>query len=464
MLEPQGFVLIAACRANEQANEHAFEKGETSGALSYWLVDSLKQVGPGFTYKMLHDRVLAKVHGQFVAQTPQLEGEGNRVVFGSEELLPQYAVTVMKVNSNDTLTLNAGQAHAITPHARFNVFKLHETDLTKIDRRIALVEVTKTEAVESEARILERFGAGIPEPGCQAVLLDSGDLRLRRQVFLKFAGGVASASEPTQAKEIFDTVALQANGFVKITADRAEADYEVAIDDHDQYLICDPAGNEIPNLRPPLQANSENATVALVQRLVHLARYTSVRELNNNDPLSLVSRKLIVDVLGWQKKYTVEDKPRPKPFKGPYVVKHGEWVFMRIRNEYSEVLNITVLDLQPDWGITQMYPQRAGEFEPIEARGELVLPIQFTLPSDYKSGTDVIKVFATVEPTSFRWLELPSLDQGGVTNSLRGVPGKEIEEFLLAINQIDSSTRTGKVPSSSSALWAARQVEIEVRR
>ncbi len=464
LLEPQGFVLIAACRANEQANEHAFEKGETSGALSYWLVDSLKQVGPGFTYKMLHDRVLAKVHGQFVAQTPQLEGEGNRVVFGSEESLPQYAVTVMKVSSNDTVTLNAGQAHGVAPHSRFNVFQLHETDLTKVDRRIALVEVTETGAVESEARILERFGAaGIPEPGCQAVLLDVGNLRLRRQVFLQFAGGVASGSEPTHAKEIFDTFALQPNGFLKITADPEECDYQVAIDHNGQYVICDPAGNEFPNLRPPLHANDENVRVALVQRLEHLARYASVRELNNNDPLSLVSRKLIVDVLGWQKNYAIEEEPRPKPFKGPYVVKHGEWVFLRVRNEYPEVLNITVLDLQPDWGIAQMYPKRAGEFETIESRRELVLPIQFTLPPDYESGIDIIKVFATVEPTSFRWLELPSLDQPESTNR-RGVSAKEIEEFLSAIDQIDSGTRQGSVPTRSSALWAARQVEIEVQR
>jgi hypothetical protein len=464
LLEPQGFVLIAACRANEQANEHAFEKGETSGALSYWLVDSLKQLGPGLTYKMLHDRVLAKVHSQFAAQTPQLEGEGNRVVFGSEESLPQYAVTVMKVSSNDAITLNAGQAHGVTPHSRFNVFQLHETDLTKVDRRIAVVEVSKTGAVESEARILDRFGAGIPEPGCQAVLLEVGNLCLRRQVFLAFAGRVASESEPTHAKEIVDTVALQPNRFVKITANPEECDYRVAIDHNDRYVICDPAGNEFPNLRPPLHANNENAPVALVQRLEHLARYANVRRLDNNDPLSVVSRKLIVDVLGWQKNYVVEEKPRPKSFKGPYVVKHGEWVFLRVRNEYSEVLNITVLDLQPDWGIAQMYPKRAGEFESIDPDRELVLPIQFTLPSDYESGTDMIKVFATVEPTSFRWLELPSLDQPELINNLRGVSSKEIEEFLLTINQIDSGTRQGSVPISSSALWAARQVEIEVRR
>jgi|SRR5690242_9728126 len=75
LLEPEGYVLIAACRANEYANEIVFEGSEKNGALSYWLVDSLKQIGPEFTYAMLHTRLLAKVHGQFAAQSPQLQGE-----------------------------------------------------------------------------------------------------------------------------------------------------------------------------------------------------------------------------------------------------------------------------------------------------------------------------------------------------------------------------------------------------
>jgi hypothetical protein len=81
LLEPEGYVLIAACRAHEYANEVVFEGNKKNGALTYWLVDSFKQMGPGFTYKMLHDRILAKVHSQFAEQTPQLQGEGDRVVF-----------------------------------------------------------------------------------------------------------------------------------------------------------------------------------------------------------------------------------------------------------------------------------------------------------------------------------------------------------------------------------------------
>jgi hypothetical protein len=40
LLEPQGYVLLAACRASESAMEYPFDGEERNGALTYWLLDS----------------------------------------------------------------------------------------------------------------------------------------------------------------------------------------------------------------------------------------------------------------------------------------------------------------------------------------------------------------------------------------------------------------------------------------
>ena len=114
LLEPRGYTLLAACRASESAYEFPFDGRENNGALTYWLLDSLKQIGPGLAYKTLHERILAKVHGQFPSQTPQLQGEGNRVVFGSEQVQPHYAVVVMQMDTvKDQVLLEAGEAHGL---------------------------------------------------------------------------------------------------------------------------------------------------------------------------------------------------------------------------------------------------------------------------------------------------------------------------------------------------------------
>jgi hypothetical protein len=103
LLEPKGYTLLAACRANELAYEYPFNGKENNGALTYWLLDTLREAGPLFTYKMLSDRIMAKVHGQFAQQTPMLQGEGDVVVFGADRIQPFYAIPVLKTSGCDSM-------------------------------------------------------------------------------------------------------------------------------------------------------------------------------------------------------------------------------------------------------------------------------------------------------------------------------------------------------------------------
>jgi hypothetical protein len=80
----KGYVLLAACRPSEFAYEYPFNGKESNGALTYWLLDSLQNLSPDLTYKVIYDRINAKVHSKFTSQTPMLLGQGNSVVLGSD--------------------------------------------------------------------------------------------------------------------------------------------------------------------------------------------------------------------------------------------------------------------------------------------------------------------------------------------------------------------------------------------
>ena len=57
---------------------------------------------------------------------------------------------------------------------------------------------------------------------------------------------------------------------------------------------------------------------------------------------------------------------------------------------------MTVLDLQPDWRITQIYPADPGaNFVPIDAGQEQFFPLTAGRPQRYMEGKGVIKVSAT---------------------------------------------------------------------
>ena len=460
LLEPEGYVLLAACRSNEEANEHAFDGKQTHGVLTYWMIDSLQQVSVDVNYKTLHDNVLARVHSQFSDQSPQLEGEGNRVVFGATEVPSHYGVTVLKVNSDGTLVLNAGRAQGLRQGSRLHVFALNKTRLGDAERRIAEVELTTAGDVESRARILNQQPGKTVQPGCQAVLADVGVVRLRRRVGL--ITGPLSGVEATALEKIAHAVDRRDDGFVAIAGNGDAPDYLLMIDAKGEYAICDPAGFAIPNIRPALSVKNASPEI-VVQRLVHLARYANVRELDNNAPQSELARKITVELIGKATAYVDGEKPQLRSLKQRPTLNNGEWAFLRVKNNYSTAVNITVLDLQPDWAISQIYPARGAAFELLDPDQDLLLPMQMTLPPNYDRGTDIIKVFVTVEPTSFRWLELPTLDHPDFVGNVRGVPVNELESLLSAFSPVGARTRNATVSISAATLWTAHQVEIEVR-
>jgi uncharacterized protein YbdZ (MbtH family) len=468
LLEPQGYTLLAACRASESAYEFPFDGRENSGALSYWLLDSLKQIGPALTYKTLHERILAKVHSRFQYQTPQLQGEGDRVVFGSDQVQPQYAVLVMQVDApEERVMVGAGQAHGLRKGAQFAVYP-PGADLTRLDQRLALGQIVELGATESWVQITSKLRPDAIEHGSLAVLLDPGNIRLQRDVRVLIGQADTKSLVEQAIKE-------GGSGFLRLAADAEPVDFQVIVNDRSQYEIWDPAGAEIANLRPPIEAGERDAAARVVQRLVHLAKYRNVQELDNRDAMSPLARKLVVELAGVQSDFDPVDPPNPKPFGDPGntpTITEGEWTFLRIRNQLppgdpddpARILNVTVLDLQPDWGITQVFPSGAGFFEPLDPGQAILIPLRASLPAAYEEGTDILKVFATLGTTDFRWLELPTLDISPTRKAVCDMPENPLEELLASVAAREPGTRNLNPAAYPSREWTTAQVEVHIKR
>jgi len=464
LLEPRGYVLIAACRANEFANEVVFEGHEKNGALSYWLVDSLKQIGPDYTYAMLHTRLLAKVHGQFAAQSPQLQGEGQRVVFGVTERPQPRSFPVITAEPDGPVLINAGLAQGVEQGTQFGIYRTNEADFTDTEKRVAVVEVTETNPVTCQGKVVDQVDSTTIEVGYQAVRLEAGKIRLSGRVRVVAHEDQSEASLVT-LRAVED--ALKAPSGVVGAAENAETpDYLITVK-QDEFVICDVAGNPIPNLRPPVRVDDDDAVTRVIDRLTHLVKYTNVRELDNNDATSRISQKLIVEFVAAPPDFKpgLPIPPQSLATIGPSItVTHGGWAFLRIRNDYDpHVLNVTVLDLQSDWGISQIYPARAGSYEPVDPGRELILPLHVTLPDGYQAGTDIIKVFATIDTTSFRSLELPALDEPETRDRSLRRSANALEAFLANFESAQSA-RAAAVDVCATMEWAAHQVEIEIVR
>ena len=425
--QPRDYVLLAACRPSEYAYEYAVSGKERHGALTYWMIDTLTSSPSGLTYKTLHDRVSAKIQSKF-PQMPMLVGQSDRFVFGVERGSLQYAVNVLEVIEEEVteadsepkkvvkqVRLNTGMANGLSPGYRFAIYPFGITDFIQKNKQLAIVEIASVGASDAWADVIEVLGPGNIEQGAQAVMLSAPVELVRGVRLFKKEVGEKDNQLPQAIKDREDDAlsaveeALAGNGWLKLADAQQKEDYLVAVNQKGEYEIC--IGTPIENLTPALNIDDSDAPQKVVKRLIHLVKYQAIQQLSNQ--FSDLTNKLEVELLT-QPNWRLEMPKKPQPFPEPtnLVVKSGEYAFLRIKNTSSQVLNIAVLDLEPNWAVSRIQLQRPeAVFYPFNPNQEMLLPLNLTLPEKYLNGGETLKVFATIKQNDFRWLELPSLDE-----------------------------------------------------
>ncbi|GAB1539328.1 hypothetical protein NUACC21_19940 [Scytonema sp. NUACC21] len=495
--ESRDYVLLAACRPTEFAFEGVMnpETRERNGALTYWLLDSLRQLTPGLTYKDLHDRINAKVNNQFPQQTPMLIGEGNRIVLGSDYAKIQYTVPVLKVElagNQKRVCVEAGQVSGLRKGAEFVIYPQGVRDFTP-ENRLGVAKITDLEATKSWCELQLLPGVESIKEGDQAVLTSASTNLVRKVRLLSLPE--AQSQEDLQANQLlerklspevynlqknaFQNVqnALEAGkGWIELVSDevgdnkKETAHYFVTINNNGEYEICDRAGTPYANMQPPLEVSDPNAAASVIERLVHLAKYHATEGLDNFDKSNPLMGKLTVEWIGKLQDYDPVDPISPdsdlEPLDAPDnpTVNVGEWIFLRIRNEYSTPLNVAVLSLSSDWSITQVYPENPGNrFVTIDPKQEEIISFHLSLADSYQQGKDIAKVFATVSSPNFRWLELPPLDEPIAPKGI--AKGNDPLEHLFATIGDENPNERNLVPATyPSREWTTKQVKINVQR
>lgn len=487
--QSKDYVLLAACRPSEYAFEYAVSGKERHGALTYWMIDTLTSSPSGLTYKTLHDRVSAKIQSKFPQQMPMLVGESDRFVFACDRGSLQYAVNVLEVIEEEVteagsepkkipkqVRLDAGMENGLSPGYRFAIYGFGTTDFTQKNQQLAIVEIAKVGASDAWADVIEVLRQDKIDRGSQAVMLSAPvDLVRGVRLFKKEVGEKdnelpqAIANQQDDALKAVE-ISLAGSGWLKLADAQQKEDYLVAVNQKGEYEIC--IGTPIANLTPALKIEDSDAPQKVVKRLVHLVKYQAIQQLSNQ--FSDLTNKLEVELLtqpNWQP--GMPKKPQPFPDPTNLVVKSGEYAFLRIKNTSSQVLNVAVLDLESNWAVSRIQLQiPEGIFYPFDPNQEILIPLAMKLPDTGKSskGAETLKVFATVKPNDFRWLELPSLEQEIDQKSATLIRGENpLGQFMAAVGA-DVDTQP-EIPSyrataifDPSHEWTTKEIQISIVR
>jgi hypothetical protein len=144
------------------------------------------------------------------------------------------------------------------------------------------------------------------------VFIDPVVVNLKRLVRVVYQGNTMMRGNiRTNEKDALERIESDRSGggFLELAGETDKAHYQIAVNEKGEYEIWDPAGKAIPNLNPVLTINDIDFAVRVIQRLVHLTKYSNIQQLDSLDAASPLSRKLIVELLGVSQDYEPGDNP-----------------------------------------------------------------------------------------------------------------------------------------------------------
>jgi hypothetical protein len=210
----------------------------------------------------------------------------------------------------------------------------------------------------------------------------------------------------------------------------------------------------------------------MVRRLDRVARFLNVRELENPDGSSPLAGKLVMELVEGPPGAHWHDAERRRPLAGG-VVRVGETIGLLLRNDADVTLNVVVLDLQPDWGVSIAYPcPKVSLYDVLAPGDEIVRPLEVTLPLPDRvhSAQDGLKAIASVEPLDCSWLVLPALGASatrtrGGASPPRGAPETPLERLFAALGGTGGPRmRSARPATVASHAWTVAQLEATVVR
>ncbi|KAM3068050.1 hypothetical protein ACMFMG_011098 [Clarireedia jacksonii] len=461
LLETRGYAFLAACRSTEYACEIQFGNN-VQGVLTHFLIDTLKASSQVLTYRTLWDLIAPKVREYSKDQNVILGGEGDRLFFTGDRLELFYVATLTEVRETEGKTLvrlNAGEAHGILRDVGFDVWPMSCSDF-RDSERIAQIRVTKVGDIIADAEVVVWHNASGHklEPGCQA---KPDTMPLQREVQFDHLGlptaDPRSEDALIKAKDAINDRGIHSN---LLAIGSTKPRFRVQVKEG-SYVLLGSEDQPLRNVVPPLPFNLGGGAEKLVRRLTHLVKYYNVLELGGQKAhTSWLSISLGKKPYAFPPKPRLaKDPPGDFPTDSWYRATDGDWALLRVKNKTKGILNIVVMDLDSSWAIEQIYPSGPGAtFETLESDQTLYLPLRVTVPEDLvPSGVlDTIKVIATVKPTSFRWLELPDLDQEKPNRDGHGKPGNALEALQAAMMFPEMRKVSPAIPVG----WSSVQVEL----
>lgn len=465
LAQGQELIVLSGCRDVQTSHEYTPPgTGERHGALTYFLLDALKNSDPArvaqVRWQDIYPGIRTNVQTAFPDQTPTLEGLGERPLFGGtwQPYAPGFTVSVNP--GGNTLTLDGGSIHGLGPGAQLAVYPPDTADFSQA-AQVAVAEVDSATPVTSQAHIVGTPTAAVAN-GARAVLTRPSTATPRLAVKLTdVPDAVVAGIRGLQGIDNFVDLA-PAN-----QAPSVEVRPRTGIDGKDGWVLVKYTSNETalgpndviayaPRNMEGVRIDPAKLGEAIGEGLVHWARYWSVLTRHNDEPR--LQGAITLSVLAGNDDAALRQagaQPggpvRSPDAAGQVVVGQDEVLLLKVNVAPTSpvALNVVIMLCSDDGNIDLLWPPEnaenvlpAGEERQVGVNGPN--PFQLTIRDDQTASRYVLKLFASDQGHPF------------ATNSLK------LEGTVQ--DEIDGGLRGGATPSLPGVLWTTVDVPVLVTR
>lgn len=462
------WVTLSACRNDQKAHEAQVATGALQhGVFTYWLLETIRQMSPHrpLTYRELYEQLVYRVNKSHPAQTPQCDGNRDRLWLAGA-YAPQERWLALLPPRDGLVWVNAGQMHGLVVGTLLKVYAPGASVSEEaLDAPLALLQIDTVEATQCGCVVVDGPpGTELP-PGARVIVdWTSAALQRTRLALVNINEGLS---------RIIRERLLQNDCNPWLTAVLAEEACELRLVQIREHLALQNRDSQViqrydlRKLNPFRGGWGKPAYYdPIIKDLLHLVQYEKLSAIQNLGSTEITTAVELVATPrvapSTSTGATAHDAiPVPLAAQDAVVLQAGTTLELTITNRYASPLYFTVLRLDAQFGVTQLWPLVAGLNEALAPGQKITLgrttdgsaPILLRLPDEATSRNETFKLFASLDEADFAYFyqsQLPS--QAKSTPPASGSP---------------PTARTGPVMRAykfgSSALAADRWGAVELR-
>jgi hypothetical protein len=484
----QNYAAISGCAPEQLSYEVSVpaENGRRrrQGVMTFSLVQMLR-VKPRSTYRELRDKLpIATGDMGYNYQTPQVEGDLDRFVFGGADDRARPYARVTSVTGGN-VTVNIGSVHGVQRDAFISLYKPEATKLQGAEDRVAVAQVVTVNPFSAVAKVTESAGnvtadskvvlatpyfesgklvvaldtsaparGAVPPPSSALVAAVRAKADAKLVEFETVAGPFARANEARQ----WDVTVVQ-DTYEKFLADRKKSPTrdaaEPAMRDPVVYLTT---RSGLPLFDLWFRPDAPNAAEKIAEALEKRARQLGVKALRNdstplNEQLRVTLSCVEVDANKQITEQTEEGATNAAGVRCDRDFNAGERFVLDFQNNSGTKLFLTVLSLGTSGNINQPWPPSGQEFR-LDAGKSIKSDV---LRLGGPSGVETMKIIATNSYVDFS----PLLQ----TSATRGDRGKGGDTAFARLFDVAANKTRDSFAEAKPGLdeWVTKDVDLIIR-